>query len=274
MTVLLIDGDVMCYHACPRRWEKTKQVVGNAERVVLGLDGKPVPFEYTPEEDQAYLELCYRTLQKNLEELMETLFAVDYMAAVKSPTNFRADMYPEYKLKRGAYSSPGGVRDFVPKLRTYFVKELGAVYAYDREADDLIRIWAQQAMLIGDDYIVCTNDKDLKCIPGRYYDLQKKELVVITPEDARRRYYEQLLMGDGVDNIPGIPGLGPKTAAKRLAHCKTHEEFQEVVVGEYVAQYQDEWANMLLSNGKMIHLQRHPEDYFSLADWPLAKELR
>jgi hypothetical protein len=58
-----------------------------------------------------------------------------------------------------------------------------------------------------------------------------------------------------------------------LADLTTEEEFQEAVVAAYIAAYDDEWYEYLLSNGKMIYLQKDPSDYFKISDWPVVKSL-
>ena len=153
------------------------------------------------------------------------------------------------------------------------VKEELAIESSGREADDLIRIWAEQARAADIDYVICSIDKDLKCIPGKHWLMHKKTLITVSEEDACRHYYEQLLKGDPTDNIPGIPRVGEVKASKILAPFTTEEEFQEQVVEQYMLAYDTEWKDYLLSNAKMIHLQRTPEDYFSFNDWPIIKEL-
>jgi len=265
----LIDGDVLLHLACPSRYTNNKGVT------VITLDdtGKKVPKEFTKDENAEYLEKCWIILQKNLKELLDTLFVSDYLMAVKSPTNFRDEIYTDYKAHRKNKKTPSSTNETVQALRKLSIQYGLAIEAHDREADDFIRIWAEEAKRNGDDYIVCSNDKDLKCIPGRFYDVKKKQLEIISEDTAMRLYYEQLLKGDPTDNIPGLPGVGPVGATKILENCKTEEEFQEQVIMHYLACYEDEWRDYLLSNGKMIHIQRHPNDFFTLEDWPLAQEL-
>jgi 5'-3' exonuclease len=161
----------------------------------------------------------------------------------------------------------------VPALRKLAVKSELAIPAVGCEADDLMRTWAGQVERAGHEYIICSIDKDLLCIPGKHYRMREKKLITVSHEEAMRHYYEQLLKGDGVDNIPGIPGIGVVKATKILKDCKNEGEFQETVVGQYLASYGDDWYSHLLSNAKLIHLQHHPDDYFSFENWPVVKEL-
>ena len=77
-------------------------------------------------------------------------------------------------------------------------------------------------------------------------------------------------MGDPVDDIPGIYRMGPKTAAKLLKDCDSEDEMQFVVTGEYQNAYGDKWEEYLLANGKLLHIQRHEDDWFTLRGWMVA----
>lgn len=267
----IIDGDVLCYLACANRWEKTKSKVGAVHAIRLDNDGKRIPVEYTPEEDTRWLEMSMDKLRKLIQEVMDAVWATEALIAVKGPDNFRNEMYPNYKLNR--HADPEKQNIFVPTLRKLLVHEELAIESNGREADDMLRIWAEQAVEAGDDYVICSIDKDLLCIPGKHYSIKKKEHIVMTPIAAMRHFYEQLLKGDQTDNIPGVPGIGPVKASKFLADLETEEEMQEVIVSQYIEAYGDDWRNYLLSNGKMLYLQKSPEDYFMISNWPIVKEL-
>ena len=100
-----------------------------------------------------------------------------------------------------------------------------------------------------------------------FSEVSKKQLISVTEEEAMRNYYEQLLKGDPTDYIPGIPGIGDVKAKKMLAGCTTEEEFQMSVIGYYMNKYDQEWKEYLLANGKLLHIQKDPEDYFCLSKW-------
>jgi len=266
--IALIDGDVLAYGACKARWQD-KAENGMVLRE-LEEDGSVKPLEFTTEEDRKYLEECWANLQKNLESMLETIFCEQYLMAVKGKGNFRDDLYEDYKANRKKRPSPN---IFVPAMRELMIMEELAIASDGREADDMLRIWAEQCRMHDIDYIVCSIDKDLKCIPGKHYIMHKDLVIDIAEEEAMRHYYEQLLKGDPTDNIPGVPRVGEVKAAKVLKPYSKEEDFQEKVISEYIAVYGDEWREYLLINGKLIHLQKDINDYFNLSEWPLAVEL-
>lgn len=282
----LIDGDVLCYQACKPRWEKKARIEDGVSFVSLDDDGKAVPLQFTMAEDAQYLEECWANLKKDLNEMLENLYCESYIMAVKGSEGFRDIMYPlefnEEKTKaiwgyKANRWKPDGARNkFVPMLRDRCVESGMAIFADGREADDLLRIWAFEAKRAGDPYVICSIDKDLRCIPGTHWVMNKQikeKLIQVSEADAMRHYYEQLLKGDPTDNIPGVPRVGEVKAVKILAPLATEAEFQEAVVSSYIEAYGDDWMSYLLSNGKMIHLQKDINDFFNFSEWPIVKEL-
>ena len=90
------------------------------------------------------------------------------------------------------------------------------------EADDLIATYAREALEAGADVTIVSSDKDLMQLvrPGvRMYDTMKNK--VIGEEEVTERFgvppakviEVQALIGDSTDNVPGVPGIGVKTAA-------------------------------------------------------------
>ena len=141
-----------------------------------------------------------------------------------SGTSFRNDMYADYKANRDAPP---------PELKPQFslVREaarafsLPAVEEEGYEADDLIASYARTARAAGEEVLVVSSDKDLMQLVGdgvRMWDpMKQKEIgrdeVVerfgVGPELVRDAL---ALIGDTSDNVPGVPGIGPKTAAQLL----------------------------------------------------------
>jgi len=148
--------------------------------------------------------------------------APDMLAIVfdpKGPTR-RHGEYKEYKAHR-----PPMPKDLVPQI-PYIHKLVEAfripVFVIEgQEADDVIATLAREAETQGMDITIVTGDKDILQLVGphiRVYDTLKEK--VYEPRDVEERFsvppdrvVEIMgLMGDAADNIPGVPGIGEKTA--------------------------------------------------------------
>jgi DNA polymerase-1 len=150
-----------------------------------------------------------------------THFAVIFDYSSKT---FRNELYPEYKANRSAPPE-----DLVPQFAV--IRE--ATRAFDLpciemegfEADDLIATYARLAREAGADVTVISSDKDLMQLVGpqvSMYDSMKDRQIGV-PEviekwgvPPEKMIDLQAMTGDSVDNVPGIPGIGPKTAAQLI----------------------------------------------------------
>ena len=138
--------------------------------------------------------------------------------------SFRNDIYPEYKAHR-----PEPPPELVPQFA--LVREatrafnIPAIEVPGFEADDLIASYARRAREAGDEVTIVSSDKDLMQLirPGvRMFDPLKskpigeaevREKFGVGPE---RVVDVQALAGDSTDNVPGVPGIGVKTAAELI----------------------------------------------------------
>jgi hypothetical protein len=294
-TLVLFDGDVMCFVACPPRdfMDKRKKRKDDFEVVTTQtfdaqgnrIDGlgvvdtqeseqkvaKKLPSEYTEEENEQYYETCWEHLQNNIISTRQGLDATGFLMAVKGDGNYRDDIFPilpdgtGYKANRA--KNPEHRNLFVPKLRKELVNHNIAIEADGRETDDFLRIWAFEAIAAGDKFIIATIDKDLDMIPGPHYHLKKLVRYTSTEKYSTRFFYEQLLKGDPTDNIPGLPGIGPKKAEAYLDPYDTEQEFQAAVIDGYKEVFGNEWEQYLLANGKLLYLQKHINDHFTIRGW-------
>ena len=136
--------------------------------------------------------------------------------------NFRNDIFPAYKANRAEPPE-----DLIPQFsiirQTVDVLSLNQLEIEGYEADDLIATYTAQALASGMEVVIVSADKDLMQLIRdgvTYYDPMKDKF--ITPEIAKEKFgvYPdkipdvQALSGDSTDNIPGVPGIGPKTAAE------------------------------------------------------------
>jgi DNA polymerase I len=141
---------------------------------------------------------------------------------------FRTEEYPEYKGTRDA--TPQEFQGQVPLIREILeTLRITTLQKEGFEADDIIATLTTQAQESGMDVLVCTGDRDaLQLVSDDVTVLYPRkgvsDLVRFTPPAVEEKYgvppalYPDLaaLVGESSDNLPGVPGVGPKTAAKWL----------------------------------------------------------
>ena len=112
----------------------------------------------------------------------------------------------------------------------YAVSEWGFVVSQGNEADDIVGIKATRHK---DNCVIVHIDKDINMIPGKHFNFVKKVWYNISECEAIRNFYSQLLSGDATDNIPGLPGIGPKKAEKILGDSCDELELYKLVLEAY-----------------------------------------
>jgi len=202
--VFLVDGSgyiFRAYHALPPLTRKSDGLQVNA---VLG-----------------FCNMLWKLMRDMPPDNRPTHLAIIFD---KSEVTFRNKLYPEYKAQR-----PPAPDDLIPQFA--LIRE--AVRAFDLpcleqsgfEADDLIATYVREACERGATATIVSSDKDLMqlvtdCVS--MYDTMKDRRIGI-PEVIEKfgvppeKVVEvQALAGDSVDNVPGVPGIGIKTAAQLI----------------------------------------------------------
>ena len=157
--------------------------------------------------------------KENLEK--PTHFAVIFDSARK---NFRNEIYKDYKANRS--EAPDDLIpqfDFIRKSVNAF--NLPSIELINYEADDLIATYVDQITKIGAKVTIVSSDKDLMQLYNRnvrIYDPMKNKF--LGEDDVIKKFGVksdkvidvQALAGDSSDNVPGVPGIGVKTAAELI----------------------------------------------------------
>lgn len=202
--IFLVDGSgyiFRAYHALPPLNRKSDGLQVNA---VLG-----------------FCNMLWKLLRDMPADNRPTHLAIIFD---KAEVTFRNKIYPEYKAHR-----PPAPEDLIPQFA--LIRE--AVRAFDLpcleqggfEADDLIATYARQASDRGAHTTIVSSDKDLMQLVNdriTMYDTMKDRRIGI-PEVIEKfgvppeKVVEvQALAGDSTDNVPGVPGIGIKTAAQLI----------------------------------------------------------
>ena len=164
-------------------------------------------------------------------------YSCPYVAVVfDSPVpTFRHELFKEYKANRE--EMPADMQSQIPLIRRLVdVFNIPALIQPGLEADDIIAHVTTRAAKDGFEVFLVTRDKDLMQLVGPKVRMlafessggiedigpeQVKEKLGVPPEQVRDLL---ALMGDASDNIPGVPGVGPKTAQKILEKAHTIDD--------------------------------------------------
>ena len=179
-----------------------------------------------------FCSMLFKLLEdsKSSENLQKpTHFAVIFDAARKT---FRNEIYSDYKANRS--EAPDDLAPQFEYIRKSVVAfNLPAVDLPNYEADDLIATYVEQILAKGAKATIVSSDKDLMQLykkDVRLFDPMKNKF--IKPEDIASKFGVgpekvidvQSLAGDSSDNVPGVPGIGVKTAAELINKYGTLEK--------------------------------------------------
>jgi DNA polymerase-1 len=142
----------------------------------------------------------------------------------KSEKTFRTDLYPEYKAHRP--DLPEDLRPQFPLIRDAVrAFEIPCLEQAGFEADDLIATYARLACEVKATTTIVSSDKDLMQLVGNgvtMYDTMKDKRIGVAEVKEKfgvgpdKVIEVQALIGDSSDNVPGVPGIGVKTAAQLI----------------------------------------------------------
>ena len=202
--IFLVDGSgfiFRAYHALPPLTRKS--------------DGTPVGAV------SGFCNMLNKLLDDALADKDVSHLAVIFDTARRT---FRSEIYPEYKAHR-----PPPPEDLIPQFslvrdatRAFNVP---CIEMEGFEADDLIATYAVQAVEAGYEVVIVSSDKDLMQMVGDHVSMQDPMKQTVIREDQVKEKFGvgpdkvidvQALAGDSSDNVPGVPGIGVKTAAELI----------------------------------------------------------
>jgi len=202
--LFLVDGSgyiFRAYHALPPLTRKS--------------DGLPVGAV------AGFCNMLYKLIEDTKDEFEPTHLAVIFDASSKT---FRNDIYPEYKANR--LEPPEDLRPQFALVRDA-TRAFGvpSIEMLGFEADDLIATYARLAHEAGARVTIVSSDKDLmQLVNDRVDMLDTMKLKTIARDQVIEKFGVppekvvdvQALAGDSTDNVPGVPGIGIKTAAQLI----------------------------------------------------------
>ncbi len=268
----LIDGDVLRYE------------IGFAAET--GWQGENIPpFDYVAE-----------LLDSRIANICAIVGATsEPIIYLTGKTNFRNDIAKKQKYKERPSIKPWHYQN----LSAYLLGQYNCIVSEGMEADDLMSIEQTKS---NEDHsipekaplqartIICTRDKDLRQVEGWHYGWELGAQPQFGPElvgtvgyirlNARRDsikgcgylfFLAQLLIGDRVDTVPGLPGCGAVKAFKILDGCVGIDDGIRRVIEAYRAFYGDDWEKELLEQGQLLWMTRKLEENGDPVLWQIPK---
>jgi DNA polymerase-1 len=182
----------------------------------------------------------------------------------EGPT-FRTERYPDYKAHRPPM--PEELAAQLPWLdEVVQALALPRVQAAGWEADDLIATLASQAAADGAEVVIASSDKDLlQLVGGGVVMLDTMKAIRYGPAEVRDKWAVdpgqfvdfQGLCGDSSDNVPGVPGIGPKGAAKLIGEFGSLEALYAALDGDHAAaRFKGKQRENLLAHRDQAFLSR------------------
>jgi 5'-3' exonuclease len=231
---------------------------------MLLLDGDIIAWR-TGTTKYSNIEDYYRHCDIMIGRIKNSLSVFDRTIYISGKTYpvFRVLLDPNYKANRKDLIKPKEV-----SLIEQYLKDCYNTVVIDHyEADDALG-WNQT-----EDTIICTLDKDLDMIPGKHYNFKTKNLYSITPQQGLTFFYRQMLIGDRIDNVTGIYGIGPKKAEKILPDLLTEQEMFDTVYDLYT---KHNIQDSFLMNGICLWILRNEEETWAhrLLDLTLPNPLQ
>ena len=227
----------------------------------------------------AILGFC-NMLAKTMKDRSPTRIAVVFDA--RGP-NFRHEMYPAYKANRPA--TPEDLRLQIPKIHEIVeAYRIPSIAIPGFEADDVIATLSREAKEKGWQVVIVSGDKDLTQLVGGgivMWDPQRD--VLYDPEGVAKKFGVppelildyMSLVGDASDNIPGVPGIGPKTAGNLIQQFGSLEGVYsnlENISQKKVKDNLEKNKEMALLSRKLVSLSDHVPVELKLEDLVILEQ--
>ena len=216
--ILLVDADSLIFASCYKKRDKPE-------------DDK---YYRDIEDAQAKFDEQFMSIVNKLEDMYPIERVITFSG---SKGNFRKLITPVYKANRKKQELPPLLDD----MHQFVKDEYDSVWGYGIETDDMVaRYWKALSNEVGrDNVMIVSIDKDYKQFPCLMYNYhyKHKEVLDISEDEALFNFYEQMIIGDGADNVQYFKGKGKKYAEKYLKECDTKYQYTRKMLELFQQEY-------------------------------------
>ena len=194
--IVLFDADSLVYSSCCNV-ETIEEAIGKFDEVFMSIANR---------------------LEDNYD-------VKEYIFFNNSRGNFRKILDKNYKANRKNVELPPLLNEMHELVTTLYDSKK----TYGMETDDIVaRYWYKLSNEFGrDNVLIISIDKDYKQLPALIYNYHYKHRCIydISKDQALYNFYEQMIIGDGADNVNYCKGYGKVYASKLFNGCKTNYQF-------------------------------------------------
>ena len=260
----LIDGDVIVYWAANAMQTNEYDILNKKGEVLNTQDSKrpansslaslqefsDEPMEISP--GRVVLEpwrKCEEYVDNFITKIVKDAKWDDFEVHLSGKTNFRKKVAVTKPYK----GNRSGERPYYYlKVRDYLEEKYKASISDNEEADDTLAI-AQTEDL--DNTVLCTIDKDLWMVEGAKYDFKREESSYVTAYDGIRNFQYQMMTGDRVDNIQGVPKVGEVKAHRLLDANEDVDGAWQSIAEMYKTAYGSNYKTVMLEMGRLLWMR-------------------
>ena len=204
--ILLVDADSLIFASCYKKREHK-----DGERFYTDIKDCKAKF------DEQFMSIVNK---------LEDMYPVERVITFSgSKGNFRKLITKTYKANRKKADLP----PLLNEMHQFVKDEYDSVWGYGIETDDIVaRYWYELSNEVGrDNVMIVSIDKDYKQFPALIYNYHYKHKVIldISEEEAMYNFYEQMIIGDGADNVQYFKGKGKVFAGKWFKGCETKYQY-------------------------------------------------
>jgi len=264
---VLVDGDLLIYAVAFATQRNIWHIYVDELLAYVGTDKREInekfsEIEYTYEK-YTYTQppfaaiKTYDTILKGYAKRFKTN-KID--VHLTGDTNFRNEIAISRPYK-GTREAPKPNNYAV--LKEYAIKN-GAIVSENEEADDVLSYLSCNNY----DVVVVTIDKDAINTPSYIYNNKQDKLIYVSEEDANKNFWSQVITGDTVDNIPGLPNVGKVWVEENLCGLSSYQELEQAVGLAYACHPDiDDPEAYLTEQATLLWMRRKPGER-----WRIGRE--
>jgi 5'-3' exonuclease len=163
-----------------------------------------------------------------VDNFVQTILAntscTHYIAFLGGTKCFRYDIAVTKPYKGDRPPSPDWYIKWGGVIKAHLRDKWKFVVVNNIEADDAVSIASEELKFLDINHILVHADKDIRQKSGNHYNLRTHKREYISPIEALKNLYRQILIGDNTDSIQGLKGVGKKRAAQYIDHLNIEYE--------------------------------------------------